>query len=61
MLGLFTNQLLRPNSVLNQPLVGFPFVDSLVRGFLLATSHSHRKALTHDRGSIAPRTNSHRN
>ena len=56
MLALFTNQLLRPNSILNQPVVGLPFVDSLVRGFLLATNHPHRKALTHDGEPIAPRT-----
>jgi AraC-like DNA-binding protein len=56
MLVLFTNQLLRPNSLLNQPLVGLPFVDSLVRGFLLATDHPHRGALTHGGGSSAPRT-----
>ncbi|MCA2322566.1 AraC family transcriptional regulator [Mycobacterium intracellulare] len=56
MLALFTNQLLRPNSLLNQPLVGLPFVDSLVRGFLLATNHPHRQALSHDGESTAPRT-----
>jgi AraC-like DNA-binding protein len=56
MLGLFTDQLLRPNSLVNQPLVGSPFIDSLVRGFLLATNHPHREALTHDGGAIAPRT-----
>lgn len=56
MLVLFTKQLLRPDSLLNQPLVGLPFVDSLVRGFLLATNHPHRDALTRDKVSVAPRT-----
>ena len=40
MLLLFKEQLFRPNSLLNQPLVGLPFADSLVRGFLLAADHS---------------------
>lgn len=56
MLVLFTKQLLRPDGLLNQPLVGLPFVDSLVRGFLLATNHSHREALSRDGQSVAPRT-----
>lgn len=56
MLVLFTKQLLRPDSLLNRPLVGLPFVDSLVRGFLLATNHPHRDALTRDKVSVAPRT-----
>ena len=36
MAALFRDEVFRPDSVLNQPLVGLPFVDSLVRGFLLA-------------------------
>ena len=46
MLLLFKEQLFRPDSLINQPLVGLPFVDSLVRGFLLAAHHSHRYAMT---------------
>jgi AraC-like DNA-binding protein len=45
MLGLFAEQFFHPGGLLNQPLVGMPFVDSLVRGFLLAAEHSHRNAL----------------
>lgn len=56
MLMLCTKQLLGPDNVLNQPLVGLPFVDSLVRGFLLAANHPHRDALTRVGASIAPRT-----
>lgn len=51
----FTNQFFRPDSVLHQPLVGLPFVDSLVRGFLLAAEHPHRDALTRDERLGAPR------
>ena len=42
MLLMLTEQLFRPNSVLTRPLVGLPFVDSLVRGLLLAADHPHR-------------------
>ena len=56
MLLLFKEQLFRPNSLLNQPLVGLPFADSLVCGFLLAADHSHRNALTRDEQLAAPRT-----
>ncbi|MCV7401784.1 AraC family transcriptional regulator [Mycobacterium fragae] len=56
MLVLFTKQLFRPDNLLNQPLVGLPFVDSLVRGLLLATNHPHRDALTGGGEFIASRT-----
>lgn len=55
MLVLFTKQLFSPDNLLNQPLVGSPFVDSLVRGFLLAANHPHRDALTRDAKYVAPR------
>lgn len=55
MVLLFKEQLFRPNSLLNQPLVGLPFADSLVRGFLLAADHSHRDALTRDEQRAIPR------
>ena len=54
MLVQFKEQFFRPDSLLHQPLVGLPFVDSLVRGFLLATEHSHRDALTADGQLVAP-------
>jgi AraC-like DNA-binding protein len=54
MLVLFTKQLLRPDNLLNRPLVGLPFVDSLVRGLLLATKHPHRDALSRDEKSVGP-------
>jgi AraC-like DNA-binding protein len=55
MLVLFKEQLFRPDSLLNQPLVGLPFADSLVRGFLMAADHPQRSALTGDEPSVVPR------
>jgi transcriptional regulator GlxA family with amidase domain len=55
MLGLFAEQFFHPHSLIHQPLVGMPFVDSLVRGFLLAAEHSLRSALTEDLRPVAPR------
>jgi AraC-like DNA-binding protein len=55
MLGLFAEQFFHPHGLIHQPLVGMPFVDSLVRGFLWAAEHSHRDALMGQDGSITPR------
>jgi AraC-like DNA-binding protein len=55
MLSLFKEQLFRPDSLLNQPLVGLPFTDSLVRGFLLAAEHPHLDSLTAGERLAAPR------
>jgi AraC-like DNA-binding protein len=38
-------QVVRPDSVLNDPIVGQPFIDSLVRGLLYATDHPHRSEM----------------
>ncbi|MCA2323151.1 AraC family transcriptional regulator [Mycobacterium intracellulare] len=54
MLALFKEQFFRPESLINQPLIGMPFVDSLVRGLLLAAEHPHRDALTGDSRLAAP-------
>jgi AraC-like DNA-binding protein len=48
MLLMFKDQLFRSGSLLHQPLVGMPFVDSLVRGFLIAAEHSQRSAIGAD-------------
>jgi len=48
-------QFFRPDSLVHQPLVGSPFVDSLVRGFLLAAEHPHRDALAGDEHRVTPR------
>jgi AraC-like DNA-binding protein len=55
MLVLFAEQFFHPGGLIHQPLVGMPFVDSLVRGFLLAAEHSHRHALMARERSVAPR------
>lgn len=49
MLLLFKEQYFRPESPLRQPMVGLPFAESLVRGFLLATEHTYRDALVKER------------
>jgi AraC-like DNA-binding protein len=57
MLMLFKEQLFRRDNLLNHPLVGMPFVDSLVRGFLVAADHSLRRAtLGSDPVQLPPRT-----
>jgi AraC-like DNA-binding protein len=55
MLVLFAEQFCRPDGLVHQPLVGMPFVDSLLRGFLVAAEHSHRNALLGHDGSTTPR------
>jgi AraC-like DNA-binding protein len=55
MVALFAEQFFHPDGLLNQPMVGKPFVDSMVRGFLLAADHSHRDALLEDGPPTAPR------
>jgi AraC-like DNA-binding protein len=55
MLLLFADQFFHSDGLLNQPLVGTPFVDSLVRGFVLGAEHSHRNALTGDGHTVTPR------
>jgi AraC-like DNA-binding protein len=55
MLVLFAEQFFHPDGLLSRPMAGMPFVDSLVRGFLLAADHSHRHALTADGHPVTPR------
>lgn len=45
MVSLFAEQLFEPGSPLQQPMVGMPYADSLVRGLLLAADHSYRAVL----------------
>lgn len=56
MLLLFYEQVARPDSLFTQPLVGLPFADSLIRGFLLAVDHPDRDAVAADGPRPAPRT-----
>jgi AraC-like DNA-binding protein len=55
MVMVFAEQFFHPDGLIHQPLVGMPFVDSLVRGFLLAADHSLRNALAGQEHSVAPR------
>ncbi|UGU00424.1 AraC family transcriptional regulator [Mycobacterium intracellulare] len=55
MLVSFKEQFFRTDSLLNQPLVGLPCAESLVRGFLLAAEHPHLDALTREERLGAPR------
>ncbi|HUB56460.1 MAG TPA: AraC family transcriptional regulator [Mycobacterium sp.] len=55
MVTMFAEQFFHPDGLIHQPLVGLPFVDSLVRGFLLAADHSLRNALAGQEHSVAPR------
>jgi AraC-like DNA-binding protein len=52
----FHEQLLRPDSVLNNPMVAMPFVESLVRGLLVAAAHPHRAALAAEVSRPGPRS-----
>jgi AraC-like DNA-binding protein len=54
MLALFAEQLFRPDSLLNQPLAGLPFVDSLVYGLLLAADNPYRSAITGETDVVSP-------
>jgi AraC-like DNA-binding protein len=56
MLLFLHQQISRPDSLLNQPLAGLPFADSLIRGFLLAADHPDRDAVAAGAPRPAPRT-----
>jgi AraC-like DNA-binding protein len=55
MLGLFAEQFFHPDGLLSQPMVGKPFAESLMRGFLFAADHSYRSALMGDLKPLGPR------
>lgn len=55
MATLLTEQLFRARSVLHQPMVGMPFVESMVRGLLLAADHSFRATLAGEPAQAPPR------
>jgi AraC-like DNA-binding protein len=54
MLSVFAEQLFRADGVLKQPMVGLPFVDSLIRGLLLAADNPYRSAITGETHSASP-------
>jgi hypothetical protein len=51
---MLAQQLVRPDSLLNQPMVGLPIADSVVRRFLLAADHADRKSIAADAGQAPP-------
>jgi AraC-like DNA-binding protein len=55
MLVWFAEQVFHPGGLIHQPLVGMPFVDTLIRGFLVAAEHSQRDALLGRDVSTPPR------
>jgi AraC-like DNA-binding protein len=54
LLLLFNRQLFQPDSLVHQPLVGLPLIDSLVRGLLVAADHRDREAVMRGSGRFAP-------
>ncbi len=54
LLLLFNRQLFQPDSLIHQPLVGQPLIDSLVRGLLVAADHRDREAVICGSGRLAP-------
>jgi AraC-like DNA-binding protein len=48
MVQALREQMFRPDSVLNDPIVGQPFIDSLVRGLFYATDHPHRAEMANE-------------
>ncbi|OBF20088.1 hypothetical protein A5725_16870 [Mycobacterium kubicae] len=54
MVSLLAQQLFRPDSVLQQPMVGMPFTDSVVHGLLLAADHPYRAELADQTTRPAP-------
>jgi AraC-like DNA-binding protein len=45
MVMMLNDQLSRPDSILREPLVGLPFIDSLVRGLLVVADHPYHSAV----------------
>jgi AraC-like DNA-binding protein len=55
MMSLFADQLFRVDNVLSRPMVGLPFVDSLVHGLLVAADHPYRHVVTGKTQAVSPR------
>jgi transcriptional regulator GlxA family with amidase domain len=45
MVMMLNDQVSRPDRILREPLVGLPFIDSLVRGLLVVADHPYRSAV----------------
>jgi AraC-like DNA-binding protein len=56
MLLMLAKESFAAGSTLTHPLVGLPYVDSLVRGLLLVADHPHRDAVSAEPRFVTPRT-----
>jgi AraC-like DNA-binding protein len=45
MVMMLNDQVSRPDSILREPMVGLPFIDSLVRGLLVVADHPYHSAV----------------
>ena len=54
MLSVFAEQVFRPDGIIRQPMVGLPFVDSLIRGLMLGADNPYRSAITGETHSASP-------
>ena len=45
MVRMLYDQACRPDSILREPMIGLPFIDSLVRGLLVVADHPYRSAV----------------
>ena len=45
MVRMLYDQVCRPDSILREPMIGLPFIDSLVRGLLVVADHPYRSAV----------------
>jgi AraC-like DNA-binding protein len=55
MVTMLYDQVCRPDSILREPLVGLPFIDSLVRGLLVIADHPYRNAVVKPVGTVRSR------
>jgi len=55
MVTMLYDQVCRPDSILREPMVGLPFIDSLVRGLLVVADHPHRNAVVKPVGVVRSR------
>jgi AraC-like DNA-binding protein len=56
MMLMLNHELFKVDSVLSQPLVAAPFIDSLIHALLLATDHPYREVLETEAKHVAPQT-----
>jgi AraC-like DNA-binding protein len=55
MVMMLNDQLSRPDSIMREPLVALPFIDTLVRGLLVVADHPYRNAIVKPIGPVRSR------